>query len=509
MKYSRLIVSFFITIFIFICATPALAQESKIFTMMGWENDGSERVWAQSDFFDRMGERTGVFFGFDQYDDEAAYLAAKTEAFESGNLPDVLFKAYLTPEEEMAYLASGQLIDLAPYLEEYAPNLYRILEAREDWRNVVTQPDGAITSLPAFNGAERQCAIWINADWLDALGLSMPQTIDEYTEVLRAFRDGDPNGNGKKNDEVPLSLVGVWEAKFLLHAWGLTPNDYNIYLDDSGTVQFAPFEAEFRSFVEWLYMAGQESLIDTNAFRQTQTTRSTTMTSDEDAQFTIGGMISIAPYTLVDLDRSNSYRVLTPLTYDGKQTYRKLLSGVTRGTIAITSACDDIPTMLSWVDYLYTEEGGRLAFAGLEGADYTIEADGSWKWNSGSDYTMLTQILAKSVISGDGYTPGLEPAAFMRNTEIAMDNYVRRQTDTLEEYLVEAFPATWPIDAKREARIAELQEVLGTYVDTSIANFALGLVELNDENWAAFEDELRALGADEFIALWQAKYDEM
>ena len=485
-------------------ASPALCEGT--FSMMGLEADGSGRDWSQNLFFVRMAERTGVSFTFRQYGEEKAYQMAKEEAFADGNLPDVLFKANLTPQEEMDYLASGQLVDLAPYLSTYAPNLSAILVARPEWARVITQPNGAITSLPIFNGADRQCCIWINAVWMDALGLAMPVTIEEYTDVLRAFRDGDPNGNGKR-DEIPLSIVGSWEARFLLHAWGLTPNDYNLYVDDGGAVRFAPFDPAYRSFVEWLNMALTESLIDKDAFRQMQGGRTATL-SDKEAPLAIGGMVSFAPYTLLDLAQATNYAALTPLEYNGERVYRQFLNGVGRGTFAITSACEDIPAVLTWADYLYTEEGGRLAFAGLEGEDYTISENGAWEWNGDADYGRLSEIAKNHIIAGDAQTPGLEPAAFIRNMEIEADNHVRRQTDMIRGYLVEAFPAIWPTNAAREARIAEIQGALGVCVDTAIANFAMGLVELNDENWQAFQEELLALGAEEFVLLWQEVYDE-
>lgn len=489
-------------------AAPALAEGGTTLRMMGLENDGSERNWADSAFFRNMAEITGVSFTFEQYSDPGAYAAGKTNAFAKNELPDVLFKAGLTPEEEMAYHNSGQLVDLAPYLEEYAPNLYAILEARPDWRAVITQPNGAITSLPALSGADREACVWINQSWLTALNLAMPTTIEAYTEVLRAFRDGDPNGNGKQ-DEIPLSLVGPWEAKFLLHAFGLTPNDYNIYVED-GTVVFAPFEEEYRAFVEWLKMAHDEKLIDPDTFRQMQGTRSNLLsTAESNAPTTIGGMVTIAPYTLVDMGITTSYAVLKPLVYEGKQVYRQLLNGVTRGTFAVTSACEDIPAALRWVDYLYSEAGGRLANAGVEGQDYTVAEDGTWTWNTGEDYYLLSELVASSIIAGDSKTPGLEPAAFMRNSQITDDNYARRQVDAIREYLVEPFPVTWPTDAAVEERIAALQEALGACVDMAIANFAMGKTELNDNTWNAFLEELRALGAEEFVSLWQAKYDEI
>ena len=486
---------------------PALAQEEVVLTMMGLEADGSGRSWSDNLFFERMREKTGVSFVFDQHSDPAAFQAAKDAAFSpGGTLPDVLFKANLTPAEEMAYAKSGQLVDLAPYLTEYAPNLSAILEKRADWRAIITQPDGTIASLPVLSGADRQCAVWINSQWLEALDLPMPRTIDEYTQTLRAFRDKDPNGNGKK-DEIPLSLVGPFEAKFLLHAFGLAPNDYNLYVDADGQVRFAPFEAGYYDFVKWLSMAREESLIERDAFRQLQSTRTTAQGTQTDVA-TLGGMVTIAPYTVVNMDMTTQYAALLPLEHEGKRVYRQLLNGVGRGAFAVTRACENIPAALAWVDALYTEEGGRLAFAGLEGEDYTVAADGSWKWNAGEAYEGLAETVEKRIIAGDSRTPGLEPAAFMRKSEIEADNHARKQVDLIRPYLAEPFPVTWPADEARQARIAALQEALGTCVDTAIAEFAMGIREINDENWQAFQEELRALGAEEFCALWQATYDE-
>ena len=39
----------------------------------------------------------------------------------------------------------------------------------------------------------------IRKDWLDKLGLSVPRTIDEYLDVMRAFTFRDPDGNGKSD----------------------------------------------------------------------------------------------------------------------------------------------------------------------------------------------------------------------------------------------------------------------------------------------------------------------
>ncbi|MCL1796486.1 MAG: hypothetical protein FWG37_06310 [Clostridia bacterium] len=495
----------FIFMFAFVCGVSA---ETVTLSLMGLERDGTDRIWAESNFFARMAEQTGVSFVFEQFYDEAHYLAALEEAFSpNGILPEVLFKANLTPQQEIKWLDSGCLIDLAPLLEEHAPNLWAILEARPDFREAITQPGGAIASLPAIVGTPRQPSIWINAEWLETLELSLPATIDEFSDILRAFRDLDPNQN-RKADERPLSLIGPFEAKFLLHAFGLVPNDYNIFEID-GIVRFAPFEPAYREFVEWLATAHAEGLLDDNAFRAMQASRTTELAADRDAPLTIGCMVTVAPYHIVDMEQTTDYIVLPPLMYEGGQVYRRMIGSVSRGTFAVTSACSNVPAALRFVDALYTESGGRLAFAGLENEDYFMQSNGAWSWTDGKDYSMLAEKLSKSIITGgDALTPGLEPAAFMRNSEIKADNYARTQTDTLTPYLVDPFPLLWPSDPALETRIGTLQSVLAPAVDTAIAEFATGKRPLTDDEWALFEQELRLLGADEFTQLLQQALDE-
>ena len=92
-------------------------------------------------------------------------------------------------------------------------------------------PDGTIPALPLINLLHNHNAIWINQDWLTTLGMELPTTAEELVEVLRAFRDRDPNGNGRA-DETPLAFLGMWDLQFLSHAFGFISNDYSLYLDE-------------------------------------------------------------------------------------------------------------------------------------------------------------------------------------------------------------------------------------------------------------------------------------
>lgn len=74
---------------------------------------------------------------------------------------------------------------------------------------MVTNPDGHIYTLPGKKPLRpKGCDTpFINKAWLDRLGLEIPTTVDEWYEVLKAFKEQDANGNGDPNDEIPLTAA--------------------------------------------------------------------------------------------------------------------------------------------------------------------------------------------------------------------------------------------------------------------------------------------------------------
>ena len=475
---------------------PAAMAESA-FTMAGYDGENSTHDWNTNGFFLRMQERTGLTFIFDQYTSLEKWQDAKDAMFApGGELPDVLFKAALTTPELIRYSDSGQLIDLAPLLEENAPNLWALLEAHPGWREAITLPNGKIAALPAIQELAPQNAMWINRAWLDRLGLETPTDWDSLREVLTAFRDRDPNGNGKK-DEIPFAFLGPWELKFFSHAWGVAANDYNIYLDEDGQVHYWPAEDGFWEMALALRELYQEGLLDPNGFITADALRRIT---DEDAAAVYGVFFAPTPVNLVPYDMSVDYVLLEPLTYGGKQVYRDLCGEVTRGTFAITSACEDPAALLAWVDVLYTEEGAIAALAGTEGEDYVVGEDGSWTWKGGLE-AMTASTLSELSVYDTGDMPWLFPDAFYDRYDEDNVQRVNGELRKLNACVVEPFPV-YTLTEEESARALELQSQLGPYVDETLARVVLG--ELDADEAQTFVEGLEERGMQEMIDLWQS-----
>ena len=82
--------------------------------------------------------------------------------------------------------------------------------------------------------------------------------------MLQAFKDKDPNRNGKR-DEIPLSFLGAYDLKYLAHAFGLAANDFNLFVKE-GQAAFMPLEEDFWAFLSWCRALYQGGLLNKNGF---------------------------------------------------------------------------------------------------------------------------------------------------------------------------------------------------------------------------------------------------
>ena len=473
------------------------------YTMAGFDGDGANHDWNTNLFFQRMEEKTGVHFDFQQVTDYAEWLKVKA-SYASGEtaMPDVLFKAGLSTQEMQEWLQQGKIIDLKPYLEQYAPNLWALLKANPEWEAAITMPTGEIPALPYINELQNNNAMWINKTWLDTLNLAVPTTAEELTQVLRAFKQGDPNLNSKR-DETPLTFLSMWDLKFLGHAFGLVSNDYNIYVDENGQAQSTLTTDENRAFLTWLNRLWQEGLIDQNGFTTADSLRAI---SDQDAAMTYGVMLSPTPLTLIPSTALEQYELLMPMTYEGKQIYRDLNGDLVRGTFAISSTCANPAELVAWVDYLYTEEGCRLAQAGVEGVDYIVHDDGTWNWAEDLE-TVANTVLAQVTIAESGYMPGLSSVAFQQAYDDKSTARVVNALAELKTVSVEPCPQLW-LTAEEQTRLAQLQLSVGTYAEKNMVWFVTGEKPLTDENWLEFCQTLENMGLQEMLDIFQSALGE-
>ena len=325
----------------------------------------------------------------------------------------------------------------------------------------------------------------------------MPTTAEELTEVLRAFKNKDANMNGSTGDEIPLTFTGMWDLRFLGHAFGLCSNDYHIQAKDGVVTQTLTSDRN-RAFLIWLNQLWTENLIDRNGFTASDTTRAI---SSDDATITYGVVFGPSVMSMLPSSAVSDYALMMPLTCDGEQVYRDFLGDVVRGAFAITTACEDPAALVSWVDYLYSEEGYMLASAGLLDAEYEVHSDGTWNWIADTA-TVAQTILPEYTIAEGGNAPMYLPLSYQLNFDDDVTHAAVVALAALKEKSVTPYPLVYLTD-EQQSRIDAIWSSLGPWSENMLARFVTGDVPLDDENWQHFCETALEMGLEDMVSIWQ------
>ncbi len=221
--------------------------------IVGWDTYYTS-YWSEMKNLQEIQEITGISIEFEvatSYDDYLPMMAAQ-------DYPDIVtgynYEKY--PGRMPAMYEDGVSIDLTAYLDDYMPNFKQILEDYPQLAQDLRLDTGEYTYVSALYDvddeedrmASSQYGLMIRQDWLDAVGMDVPTNMEEWYEVLTAFKTQDPNGNGEQ-DEVPACMASSgW--KYFLTAYGID-DDPSIMTDENGDayVVFGYMTANYKEYL--------------------------------------------------------------------------------------------------------------------------------------------------------------------------------------------------------------------------------------------------------------------
>ena len=149
-------------------------------------------------------EDTGIEFEWTEIPSESATEKINLQLVSGADLPDVFwtFGDGKSGNTVVQYADQDIFLPTENIIDEYMPNLKKILDDNPQYRQEITAPNGHTYGFPYIEEMKGLVLtpgpLIINKTWLDELGLEVPTTVDEWVECLKAFRDGgDLNGNGE------------------------------------------------------------------------------------------------------------------------------------------------------------------------------------------------------------------------------------------------------------------------------------------------------------------------
>lgn len=162
----------------------------------------------------------------------------------SGFVPEVVFGLEHNRPTLISAIHQGFFWDLTPFLGDFSeyPNL-RDNMTPGSWNYV--KVDGKIMGIPRSRSLI-DSGLKLRRDWLEALHLDVPTTIEEYRDTLIRMVKDDPDGNGK-NDTIGLA-VGAELDPSLQAAFGV----YNPTYNDAGGLVYNSLTPQYIQLVEWM-----------------------------------------------------------------------------------------------------------------------------------------------------------------------------------------------------------------------------------------------------------------
>jgi len=479
-----------------------IVDEQITMTLFG-SRDPNHSRWSEMFFFKKYAEMTNINLDFMEIPSQG-FEERKNLLFAANDLPDIFFRSFINPSQFTMYgVTSKQLIPLNPYLDEWAPNIAKILRENESVRVAVTASDGNIYVLPALNfsmSGRVGLKPWINKDWLAKLGLEIPTTPQEFKQVLIAFRDGDPNGNGL-NDEIPLGFQGGIGTIYTMGgSWGLEHQMENTINVVDGKVHFWLKDNAFKEYLMFMNELYTEKLIWQNFYKANNQPELRSHLSN--AMFGV----MYQPYSDTFLNVEDQYTGFLPLIGPyGDQIWSAVTTGVNSvGAFAISRTCKYPEAALRWVDYFYSEEGSLFYRYGVEGETFYYDANGNPHINANirNDPGGFMRALGMINLVPGGGGPHLISD---NNDGIVASELTKKIAADLMPFIPKIMYSRPPMNEIEQEEFFAIVQDLNKYRDESVAKFIIG--EWSFDRWDEYCRTLDRIGLPRLERIYQRAFD--
>lgn len=449
-------------------------------------------------------KRTGVNFEFQNI--SAMNIGEQYNLmFASGDYPDIMHSglSYYSSGADAA-VDDGVILDLAPYLEEYAPNYLYWVDKVGGFANITTDEGYRpgfvhILDTPSIT----RSGPVTRGDWMEALNIDTPNTIDKLHDMLLAmYRE---YGAQCEFDASASAFSGAWGTNLTISTFPSV--SYPIYQVD-GQVVYGPVTDEAKD-----YLKTMKSWLDEGILYKDFATRTSNFgtvsdfaagvfsyyNGDTDALATANAYFTDPNATIVALP----YAVRQEgdvIPFDGYHTSTSTLTG--QGTFSITSSCPDVELAVSVLDWRYSEEGSFLFNYGIEGISFEYDANGE------PQYTDL-------IVKNENGLSATWLAAVYMDEYGYVEKYTKFDSQMTQQQLeareiwsdhVESLydlPKALTLTAEESELFSKNMADIASYTSESILKMLTGEMDIG-QDYGTFVDTIYSMGLQDCIDCYQA-----
>lgn len=475
-------------------------------------------------------EKTGVDVEWEQI--RADWETVKSTRFAAGDVPDLLFNATLD-QDYTTY--NGLFLDLSSYIsEESTPNISAMFTEEPDTEKLATTLEGKIYGLPKFQGKwpSTNTVMFINQDWLTAVGKEIPTTYTEMKDVLMAFKEQDANGNGDANDEIPMDFnaYGGNNAWFnsaysmtnLLGSLGIQLTNWgtDAYFAEDSTVKSYAVDDRYKLFMEYITDLYANGLINENAITNDYSAFQSLSRGNENGDAVVGCVFGweetdkfgpelyaqYVPVTALDYDID-----CEPGTYDTR--WRDDYTGLNMSAnrVCISANCENPEAAMKFLDGFYdpavsvqglfggitdgcVEQTGDNSFKVLDPLDADTDP-GTWKWTS----TMADN--APMYIRRDTEIEMAQDMTFALEEREVYDDIIAKASET------DSYPQMFMRYTEEDLNTMALTQAnINNIIDNYWSLWMTGASDINAD-WDSYVDSVNAAGLPQILEIRQKAFD--
>ncbi len=419
-----------------------------------------------------------------------------------GEYPDIFRANWISfSGGPSAAIDDGYIISMNDVIDQYMPNFKKYLKDHPDIAKMIRTDDGTYYALPVINeNPEPAMGLVIRQDWLDELGLEIPQTVEELHTALVKFKTD-------LGCKVPLTF----ELRWMFQQYGTASLSssfqtlYPFYIMDN-KVKFGPLEENYKNFLVMMNQWYREGLIDADIASVDKKTVQAKFASGE-AGASIQLLSNIKGCIIANKETDSDYKVTAlPSLVENKgdtpllSSYNGMYTG--DSGFSISTTCKDIETAARWMDYMYSEEGNKVLKYGTEGVTYEV-VNGEIKY---TDF-ILNNANEPNPDAVLGYvTKNANWPQFISKDYVrAREPY---ETDILNTWSTEMEQSLMPAVTFTEEEADYINKTfsnIDTYAREKITKYILGTEDLAD--YDSFIETLKQYGIEKVIEYRQAAYD--